>query len=309
MIASVAVLAVVAAACTTAADDRGTPSVRIVATTNVLGDLVSQIVGDRAQVQALMPVGVDPHEFQPSSSQVAAMAQADLVVANGLGLEEGILDLLTTLEGDGANVLWVGELVEPLPFDREGGICNVSDGEMAEGSCDPHVWLDPVRMIEASRAIGEALEVIDPAVDWSAGVDGYVAELEGLDTDVRELIAAIPPTDRLLVASHEALGYFATRYGFEIVGTVVPGGSTLADPSSAQLEELVRVIDSLGIPAIFAESLSPTILAEAVASEAAHPVDVVVLYTGSLGAPGSGADSYVGMILTDARLIVDALSP
>ncbi|MCL1599171.1 MAG: metal ABC transporter substrate-binding protein, partial [Actinomycetia bacterium] len=276
---------------------------------SVLGDLVSQIVGDRAQVQALMPVGVDPHEFQPSSSQVAAMAQADLVVANGLGLEEGILDLLTTLEGDGANVLWVGELVEPLPFDREGSICNVSDGEMAEGSCDPHVWLDPVRMIEASRAIGEALEVIDPAVDWSAGVDGYVAELEGLDTDVRELIAAIPPTDRLLVASHEALAYFATRYGFEIVGTVVPGGSTLADPSSAQLEELVRVIDSLGIPAIFAESLSPTILAEAVASEAAHPVEVVVLYTGSLGAPGSGADTYVGMILTDARLIVDALSP
>ncbi len=309
MIAFVSVLALIAAACATTGGDEGGSTVRIVTTTNVLGDVVSQIVGDRAQVQALMPIGVDPHEFQPSSSQVAAMARADLVVVNGLGLEEGILDLLSTLEGDGANVLWVGELVDPLPFDREDGSCDVSDGAVSEGDCDPHVWMDPVRMVDASRAIGNALEVIDPAVDWSTGVDAYVAELESLDTDVRDLFEAISPADRLLVASHEALGYFAARYGFEIVGTVVPGGSTLADPSSAQLEELVKVIDTLGIPAIFAESLSPTILAEAVASEAAHPVEVVVLYTGSLGAPGSGADTYVGMILTDARLITDALSP
>ncbi len=180
---------------------------------------------------------------------------------------------------------------------------------MSEGDCDPHVWLDPVRMIDASRAIGGALKLIDPAIDWSVGVDAYVGDLEELDTDVEALVETIPSADRLLVASHEALGYFASRYGFEIVGTVVPGGSTLADPSSAELEELVTIIDSLGIPAIFAESLSPTILADAVASEAAHPVEVVVLYTGSLGATGSGADSYIGMIMTDARLIVEALSP
>lgn len=309
MIVFIAAFSLFAAACASTGDGEAGSSVRIVTTTNVLGDVVSQIVGDRAQVEALMPVGVDPHEFQPSSSQVAAMAQADLVVANGLGLEEGILDLLTTLESDGANVLWIGELIDPLPFDRENGICDISDGEMSEGDCDPHVWMDPVRMIDASRRIGGALELIDPSLDWSVGVEAYVGDLEELDADVVDLVETIPPAERLLVASHEALGYFASRYGFEIVGTVVPGGSTLADPSSAELEELVRVIDSLGIPAIFAESLSPRILADAVAAEASHPVDVVVLYTGSLGAPGSEADSYIGMILTDARLIVDALTP
>ncbi len=310
MVALLGVLALVAAACAGAGDDvdEGS-SVRIVTTTNVLGDVVAQIVGDRAAVVALMPIGVDPHDFQPSAGQAAAMAEADLVVANGLGLEEGIDDLLETLEGDGATVLRVGELLDPLPFDREDGTCDPADPDAPEGDCDPHVWMDPVRMMDASVLIGDALEAIDPAVDWSAGVEAYVARLEDLDRRVVELVGAIPVEDRLIVASHEALAYFADRYGFEIVGVVVPGGSTLAAPSSFELEQLVGVIDDRDIPAIFAEMLAPTLRAEAVAAEADHPVEVVVLYTGSLGAPGSGADSYTGMILTDAGLVAAALAP
>lgn len=305
-----AVLALTAGACSSVGDGDDTGgSVRIVATTTVLGDIVSQIVGEEAQVEVLMPIGVDPHEFQPSSRQVASITEADLVVANGLGLEEGIDDLLSTLEGDGVNVIRIGELVDPLPFDRLDGTCDLARGEAAEGACDPHVWMDPVRMVDASMAIGEALVTIEPDVDWSVGVDAYIGELETLDADVKTLVETVPPGDRLLVASHEALAYFAARYGFEIVGTIIPGGSTLADPSSLELKELVGVIDDLEIPAIFAETLSPRILADAVAAEAKNPVEVVVLYTGSLGVPGSGADSYTGMILTDARLIVDALTP
>lgn len=305
-----AVFAFVAGACSSVGSGGDTDrSPRIVATTTVLGDIVSQIVGEDAQVEVLMPIGVDPHEFQPSSRQVASITEADLVVANGLGLEEGIDDLLLTLENDGVSVMRIGELVDPLPFNRVDGSCDLSRGEPAEGECDPHVWMDPVRMMDASTAIGEALNTIEPDVDWSVGVDTYIGELETLDADVEALVATIPPGDRLLVASHEALAYLAARYGFEIVGTIIPGGSTLADPSSLQLKELVGVIDDLGIPAIFAETLSPTILADAVAAEARDPVEVVVLYTGSLGLPDSGADSYTGLILTDAQLIVEALTP
>jgi len=308
--AAAVAIALTAAACSSVDDaESGAPSVRIVATTTVLGDIVSQIVGDAARVETLMPIGVDPHEFQPSSGQVAAMALADLVVANGLGLEEGIDDLLSTLENDGATVLRVGELVDPLPFDREDGTCDPSSNESMEGECDPHVWMDPVRMVDASVAIGDALVAIDPSIDWPAGVDAYVGELEALDAEVQSLVSTLDPEDRILVASHEALAYFAARYGFEIVGTVIPGGSTLADPSSLELAELVTVIDDLGIPAIFAETLSPMVLADAVAAEAEGNVDVVVLYTGSLGPPDSGADTYVGLIRTDARLIVEALGP
>ncbi|GMR02992.1 MAG: zinc ABC transporter substrate-binding protein AztC [Acidimicrobiia bacterium] len=301
--------ALVVGACSgVSTDDPPDQPLQIVVTTTVLGDIVSQIVGDQASVETIIPNGVDPHEFQPSSRQVAAIATADLVIVNGLGLEEGLLDVVSSAESDGTRVLRIGELVDPLPFDRKGGSCTVpADGSSAVGDCDPHAWMDPLRMLDASVGIGGALASIDPTTDWATGVDAYVDVLEQLDAEVEAIVATIPQQKRLLVSNHDALGYFAARYGFEIVGTVIPGGSTLADPSSSELENLVTLIDGLGVPAVFAETQSSKALAEAVAREAGRDVAVIELYTGSLGPEGSGAETYVGMIRADAQLIVDGL--
>ncbi len=302
--------ALVAAACSgTSQEDEGDASLQIVTTTSILGDIVGQIVGDRADVEIIIPNGIDPHEFQPSSRQVSAIATADLVVVNGLGLEEGLLDVIASAESDGARVLRVGRLVSPLPFDRAAASCVLTaDGSIAVGDCDPHVWMDPLRMVDASKAIGESLARLDPSTDWGAGVAAYVDVLEKLDAEIRANVESIPEKKRLLVSNHDALGYFAFRYGFDIVGTVIPGGSTLADPSSSELENLVATIERLDVRAVFAETQSSKTLAEAVARESGRSVSVFELYTGALGIEGSDAETYVGMMRADALMIVEGLT-
>jgi zinc/manganese transport system substrate-binding protein len=139
-------------------------------------------------------------------------------------------------------------------------------------------------------------------------VTAYLDSLGSLDQEVDGLVATVPPDDRLLVTNHEVFGYFADRYGFEVVGAVIPGGSTLAEPSAAELADLVHQIDDRGVPAVFAETSSPTRLAEALAAEGAD-VAVVELFSESLGEPGSLGDTYLRMVRTNAERITAALAP
>jgi len=280
----------------------------IVATTTVLGDIVGRVAGEAATVKVLMPVGVDPHEYQASAQQVAAMERADLVVANGLLLEEGLRDALIAVTGDGANVLTIGPLVDPIAF---GAHPSETDPTTPSGDVtyDPHVWLDPIRMADAAKIIAANLETLLPGRGWLERASAYAAELTELDGEIREILAPIPEAKRILVTNHEAFGYFADRYGFQIIGSVIPGGSTLAEPSSAELAALVEVIRTTGVPAIFVETTEPATLGDAVAAEVGSTIAVVALYTGSLGGPGSGADTLIGMLRTDAELITGALNP
>ncbi|HEX6286993.1 MAG TPA: metal ABC transporter substrate-binding protein [Acidimicrobiia bacterium] len=299
-------LTIVLAACgspgTGGADD-----LTIVATTSIWGDVVSQLVGDDAEVEVLIPRGSDPHDYQTSSSQVATLHAADLVIANGLGLEEGLHDVLESAKSDGVAVFEVGPLLDPLPFSGEDDHEGDEESEESHDE-DPHVWLDPQRVSTAADFIAQRLAEIEPSVDWQARANEYVAELEQTDSQIATTLAAVPDSDRKLVTNHDALGYFADRYGFEVIGVVIPGGSTLSDPSSAALAALVAEIEHEGVHAIFAETTQPTRLAEAVAAEVGSDVSVVELYTGSLGEPGSGAETLVGMLLTDTTLIADALA-
>jgi zinc/manganese transport system substrate-binding protein len=268
----------------------------IVATTTILGDIVGHIAGTAATVDVLMPVGVDPHEYQASAQQVASLERADLAVANGLLLEEGLGDALSAATDDGANVLSIGPLVDPISF---GSHPSETTGTMAAATtADPHVWLDPIRMADAATIIGEKLEELYPGGGWTDRAAAYSAELVALDSEIRATFASIPESDRILVTNHQAFGYFADRYGFRIIGSVIPGGSTLAEPSSAELAALVDVIRTTGVPAIFVET-----------AEVGADVQVVALYTGSLGEPDSGADTLIGMLRTDAARIAAALDP
>lgn len=275
-----------------------TAGVRVVATTTTLGDVASNVVGDDGTVEVLLPVGADPHDYQASASQVASIQEADLVIANGLGLEEGLTDVLESAAADGANVLTVAPRLDPLPF----------GGADATAGDDPHVWLDPLRMAAATRIVAEELARIDSSIDWIGRGNAYADALTTADEDIQATLAVVPPANRKLVTNHDALGYFASRYGFEVVGVVIPGGSTLSEPSSAQLTELVTIVEQEQVQAIFAESTNPEVLADAVAAEVGGEVVVVELFTGSLGEPGSGAATLIDMLTTNAQRIAEALS-
>lgn len=304
------IVALVGAGCSSSSADptQGGDAIpiSIVATTTVWGDVARQVAGADADVEVLVPVGADIHGFQLSSQQVARIQQADLVVANGLGLEEGMRDALDAARADGANILWVAEQVDPLPFGQH------KAGEWSDDHAtglDPHVWLDPQRVAEAASLIAGELAAVDPDIDWSGRAATYADALDGVDTSIVELLAAVRPEERKLVTNHDAFGYFADRYGFEIIGVVIPGGSTLADPSSAELASLVEVMRAEDVAALFTESTTSPALADAVAAELGQDVVVVELYSGSLGPPGSGADTLSGMLIINAERIASVLAP
>ena len=347
----------------------------VIATTTILGDVVANVVGGDAQIDVLLPPGADPHDYQISSSQAAMLYDVDLVVANGLGLEEGLIDVLAAAEADGVNILEIASQLDPIPFsfedahhaeegddhgdeeaeeeeghheheeaeeeeghheheeaeeeeghheheeaEEEEGHHEHEEAEEEEGhhehedhaedtsGLDPHFWTDPLRVAQAAMLIAEALAAVEPSVDWMSQAEAYAATLTELDAEIQDILAPIPDENRLLITNHDSLGYFADRYGFEVIGAVIPGGATLADPSSAALAALVEEIVEEGVKVIFAETVEPTALAEAVAAEAGAGVGVVTLHTGSLGEPGTGTDNIVGMLRDNAIKIADALS-
>jgi len=267
----------------------------VVATTSILGDIASQVVGDEGQVDVLIPIGVDAHDFAPSAQQAGLLVTADLVVANGLGLEAGLADVLAAAAGDGVEVVELGPRADPLPFGSEGV------------ELDPHFWMDPTRVGRAAEALGDQLATANVEGGWQVRAAAYASEMEALDADIDQALSPIADDQRRMVTNHQAFGYFAARYGFEIVGVVIPGGSTLAEPSSAELAELVEVMRQEGLRVIFTETSQPTTLADAVAAELGSEVEVVELFTEALGEPGSDAGTLSGMLLTNAERIAAAL--
>lgn len=314
----------------------------VVVTTTILGEIVQQVVDDRGSVEVLLQPGQDPHGFSPSAQQAQALRAADLVVANGLQLEESLLDTLEAAEADGAAVLRVAEQLDPLPATgdphsehahgddahaddaplddaqgHEAGDDHAEETASDEGDApdestnfDPHVWLDPVRMADGAEAIAERLAEVDTgsAVNWAARGDAVASDILAAHETVEATLADVPARCRELVTNHDALAYFADRYGFEVIGTVVPGTTSQVDPSAEEFAALAETLRSNPVPAIFAETTQPVRLAEALAGDVGRDLDVVPLYTGSLGEPGSGADTYNGMLTTNAELIADALA-
>jgi zinc/manganese transport system substrate-binding protein len=269
----------------------------VVATHSILGDLVANVVGDQATVEVLLPRGADPHDVEPSASQVADMTEADLIVANGLGLEHGLEDAIDAAADAGVTVLDLGEQVDPLPLEHGDEL-------------DPHWFTDPVRMASAADLVAAAVSAV-PGVDAGRVADAaaaYIEELGVLDEDVATTLSVIPADARRLVTNHEVLGYFAERYGLDVVGTVIPSGSTLAEPSAADLGDLVDRIESSGIPALFVEASAPAGLVDVVAGEVGDDVAVVELWSESLGDEGSPASTYLGLLRADAARIAEALA-
>jgi len=316
LLATAALLAVPIAGCSSTATGTGAAGDRplIVVTTNVLGDVVSNIVGEAAEVMTLMPPNADPHSFQISAQEAARIADADLLVSNGLGLEEGLSQHIDAAAADGVPSITAGELVDVLDY---------TAGE-TEGAVDPHLWTDPMRIhavVEGlaplladaiaahntgDTASGSTASSTDSIVKNAAA---YGAELEQLDADMDAAFAAIPAAGRNLVTNHHVFGYLADRYNFTVIGAVIPSGTTLAAPSASDLASLVTAIEQAGVSTIFADSSQPDRLVQVLADEAGIDVAVVDLFTESLSAPGEGAETYLEMMRSNTESIATGLSP
>ena len=421
-VSMIAALSLVAAACGSDGDDvaddaasaapADAPTVAV--TTNILGDVVREIAGDQFNVLTIMPVGADPHDFQASAQEVAAVLEADALIVNGENFEEGLIDMIDNATDAGVPVHAAMEPVETIEYgegghdhghddhegeeghddetheghddeeghdhedeeghddetheghddedeehkddetheghddeeghdhedeeghddedadhkddetheghdDEEGHDHEDEEGHDEEGhddheghdhsGDDPHFFTDPARMAIAVDGIGDFLAAELTGIDAAAleaSVDAYVAELETLDAEVEGLVGAIAEDSRVLVTNHEVFGYFADRYDFEVLGTVIPSGSTADGASAGELAELAEVIEAEGVPAIFTDAASPDALAATLADEVGD-VAIVELYTESLGDAGSDGATYIDMVRTNAERIAAAL--
>lgn len=279
------------AACSTPASSPATGGLSVVATTSLIGDAARQVGGSRVTVRVLLPIGADPHAYEPRPQDVTALSEARILLVNGFGLEATLEPWLA----NAAHILTVSDGITPLPFAKE------------EGGVDPHVWQDPNNVIVWTRNIAEAFAQADPAGadEYRADAEAYVQQLIALDAWVREQVAQIPAANRKLVTDHNNFGYFAARYGFTQVGEVIPSVSTGAAPSAKELAALEDAIRASGVKAVFVGSTVSPDLSRRVADDTG--VQLVPLFTDSLSRAGGGAESYLELIRYNVTAIVAAL--
>lgn len=261
----------------------------IVVTYAVLGAAVQELVGDAFQVRVLVPNGRDIHGWEPSAKDIEALSKARLIVQNGLGLERGVAKAIEAAQAAGVKVFTAADHVEVRTLgeadahDEEGH--HEEDGHGHEvGAPDPHLWTDPVAIKRAMDALAAQIRR-DFGVDLTARAADLGHRLEALEKEIRQKVEALPSGRRKLITGHESLGYFADRYGFTLIGAVVPGATTESESSAADMETLKRRIREHGVSAVFTETGTPARTVEALAREA--KVKVVLLSTHTVPADGS----------------------
>jgi ABC-type Zn uptake system ZnuABC Zn-binding protein ZnuA len=266
----------------------------ILTSTPLLADVTRNIAGDRLQVESLLPVGTDPHSYQPTPQDAAKISESRLIIVNGSEYEHFLESLLENAGGEATIV------------EASAGITPRTDPE-SEYGVDPHMWLDPNNMIVYVENICEALTHLDPGGEavYKSNTDTYITELKALDSWILEQVGQIPEEKRLLVTNHEALGYFAERYGFTVVGTVIESFSSDASPSARQLAALIDQIRSSGAPAIFLDAVDNPTFAQQISDETGVQV-VTDLYLESL-TDGGPAVTYIDMMKYNVTKIVNAL--
>jgi zinc/manganese transport system substrate-binding protein/manganese/iron transport system substrate-binding protein len=272
---------------------------RVVASTSVFADMVKQVGGDRlGSVRSIVPAGVDVEDYEPTPDDLQAVAQANLLVMNGLSLDRWVPKLvqaanpnITTLVlSDGLPVLGVGS----------------SDDQDIAQNGNPHFWLDPQYARVYVGKIHDLLVSIDPdgSATYDANTAAYLAQLDELDAWIQQQVATIPVDNRKLVTFHEAYPYFAARYGFQLIGVITP--SPGQDPSAGELAQLVDTVKAAHVKAVFSEAQFSPKLTQTLAQEAGVQQVVTDLYNDSLGDPP--ADSYIGMMRFDVGRMVQALA-
>lgn len=295
------------AAAPTPAPAAAEPVLRVLAVETFLADIAQNVAGDRLQVAALMPIGIDPHSFEPTPRDVAKVADSHVLIVNGAGFEAFLGEMLQNAGGQRQVIeAAAGLATRTLQGEEVGQEHQDEDEHGHEG--DPHFWLDPKNVIQYVENIRAGLSQADPdgAPLYAANAQAYIAQLQELDKWITEQVQQVPEERRLLVTNHESFGYFADRYGFKIIGTIVPSISPTAAPSAQQLAELIDHIKATGAPAIFLETGTSPQLAEQVAAETNVKV-VTGLYSHSITAADGLAPTYIDMMKYNTAAIVEAL--
>ncbi len=282
----------------------------VVATFSILGDLVQAVGGNGVQVTTLIGPGVDAHTFDPAPADLVTLESAAVIFENGLGFEPWLDGFFASTQPKGTRVI-VSDGIEPRHVSEEHEEDHQEEEEgHHHGDVDPHVWHDVANAIVMVENIRDALVTADPedAAVYETNAAAKIADLEVLDAWVREQVATISEERRKLVTSHDTFGYFADAYGFEVIGTALGSASTEAgDPSARDVAILIEEIANAGVPAIFAENVSNPDLMESIAAEAGVTL-APPLFTDALGAPGTEAASYDGMMRSNVTTIVNALN-
>ena len=280
-------LVVAVAGCGDSGDE---PGVVVTATTTQLADLARNVAGERAEVDGLLSTSSDPHDYEPRPSDAEALIDADLILKSG-GDVDAWLDQLVESAGSDAPELVLLDRVDQLE---------------ADGEVDPHWWQDPRNAVLAVDAIRDDLIAVDPdgRAQYERNAAAYVAEIERLDRGIAACIERVPESERKLVTSHDSLGYFANRYGIEVIGTAIPALTTQAQASAGETAELVDLIRDEDVTSVYPEAGVSSELEEAIAEEAGATVGEE-LWADTLGPEGSGGETYLGALASNAEAMVD----
>lgn len=292
----VVLAAMLAAGCGDDSDggDDATSDLNVVTTLPLFADMVSNIAGDRAVIESILPPGADPHTFEPSPGDTRKIAEADVIFANGLGIEPSILRAI------GANIASDAVLVELAEAAIGAGVTTLP----GEGSSDPHLWMDAEIGREYASIIRDILSAADPtgSETYSDNYEAYAALLDDTAQYMRDITADVPADRRHIISTHNAFGYLARAIDFEVAGFVVPGPGQDASPDD--ISELITTIEDLGIPAVFTEpqtSVEARVL-EQIASDVG--VEVCALYSGALD---ETVRTYVELLRFDAEELARCL--
>jgi len=285
-------------------------SLQVVVVESFLADIVHNIAGERLEVETLMPSGLDPHSFEPTPKDVAKISDSDILFINGAGLEEWLEDIIENLPEDQLIITASAGLesrIETEEGHEEGEV--VEEVDEHDHEYDPHFWLNPLLVVKYVENIRDGLIRIDPegSALYTANAETYIQQLIELDQYIEEKITQIPVDRRLIVTNHESFGYFADRYGFTIVGTILKSVSSGASPSALQMAELVDQMRSSGASAIFMETGSNPELAEQLSNETGIKV-VYDLYTHSISEEGGNAPNYIELMKYNVEQIINALA-
>jgi zinc/manganese transport system substrate-binding protein/manganese/iron transport system substrate-binding protein len=293
ILTAVVALATAVAACGGGTDPHasGSDTLRVVATTTVFADIVRNVSGDRVSVASIIPPGVGPEDYEPKPDDAKQIAGADLIVSNGVGLDDFLDKLLQASGEEGATRLVLGDGIPTITVD---------------GEANPHFWLDPslvaTHYVPATAA---ALTRLDPAgsATYAANAAAYTTQLQALDNANKAALAQVPPANRKLVTFHDAFPYFAEHYGFELIGVILPNVGQ--EPSASELADLVGKVKASGVKAVFAEAQFNPELAQTLAQEAGVSNVVTTLYNDTVGPPPN--DTYLKMMAWNVDQIVRSL--
>ena len=281
-------------------DSGGAKQLKVVTTTTQVADFARNVGGDKVKVTQILKPNVDPHDYEPSPADVQAIAEADIVVESGVGLERW---LDQTIKSAGFH----GTLVDS----SKGVALRKGNGTDEEAAGDPHIWHNPKNAETMSGNIAAAFEAKDPAdkAAYAANLTAYTGKLDQLDGWITRQINTLPADQRKLVTNHDAFGYYIDRYHLQFVGSIIPSFDTSAELSGKQLNTLIAKIKSTGVKAIFSESSLPPKTAEAIGKQAGVKVEAGEnsLYGDTLGPAGSAGATYIDMERHNTTTIVTAL--